>query len=209
MSETKGFRQETFGLLLILVLQLISKSHQLSKSILYNLIHASLASNDAATISYATTVVGGTRLQKSGSTEGGTLLWIYGTGFALTEFSFEPSIETSNTVELVRGTNTYDCNMQSERSTESQLACYTPAMPAGEYQIRVYVNGNQIPLSQYTYPTTTTFIASASNTPSIGNILPSSGSPQRLITLNGDFKTQCYLRDIEGCSDSNVSVISR
>lgn len=112
-------------------------------------------------------------------------------------------------MQLVRGTDIYDCDVQTERSTETQLACYTPQMPANEYQIRVYVNGNQIPTSQYSYPTTTTFIASYNNTPRITNISPMSGSPQRLITLNGDFKTQCYLRDIEGCSEANVSVISR
>jgi hypothetical protein len=153
--------------------------------------------------------MGGTQQQRSGSTEGGTLLWIYGTGFAENAFSMVPSTETSNAVQLVRGNDVYGCTMQIETSTDTQLTCYTPSMPAGEYQVQVYVEGNLVPLSQYSSPNLTTFIATSSNTPQITNISPASGLPQRLVSLNGDFKTQCYLRDTEGCSDADVSVISR
>jgi hypothetical protein len=153
--------------------------------------------------------MGGTQQQRSGSTEGGTLLWIYGTGFAENAFSMVLSTETSNAVQLVRGNDVYGCTMQIETSTDTQLTCYTPPMPAGEYQVQVYVEGDLVPLSQYSSPNLTTFIATSSNTPQITNISPASGLPQRLVSLNGDFKTQCYLRDTEGCSDADVSVISR
>ena len=153
--------------------------------------------------------MGGTRQQRSGSTEGGTLLWVYGTGFAENAFSMVPSSETSNAIQLVKGSAVYDCDMHIEKGTDTQLTSYTPAMPAGEYLIRVYVQGNLVPLSQYSFPNTTTFIATSTNTPRIANISPMSGLPQRLVSLTGDFKTSCYLRDIEGCSEANVSVITR
>jgi hypothetical protein len=153
--------------------------------------------------------MGGTQQQNSGSTEGGTLLWIYGTDFAENAFSMVPSTETSNTVQLVRGNDVYDCTMQIETGTDTQLTCYTPAMPAGEYQVRVYVEGDMVPLTQYSSPNSTTFIASPSNTPEITDISPASGLPERLVSLNGDFKTGCYLRDSDDCSDEDVPVISR
>ena len=153
--------------------------------------------------------MGGTRQQRNGSTEGGTLLWVYGTGFAQNAFSTEPSSETSNNIQLVRGNDVFNCEMQIEKGTDTQLTCYTPAMPAGEYQIQVYVQGNLIPLNQYSSPSSTTFRAVPTNTPQITNIAPTSGLPQRLVSLNGDFKTQCYLRDTMDCSGDNVSVISR
>lgn len=151
----------------------------------------------------------GTRHQRSGSTEGGTLLWVYGTGFAENAFSIEPSTDTSNSIQLVKGSSVYDCAMHIEKGTDTQLTCYTPPMPAGEYLVRVYVQGNAVPLSQYSFPNTTTFIATAINTPRINSISPASGLPQRLVSLDGDFKTHCYLRDMEGCSEADVSVITR
>lgn len=163
----------------------------------------------STTVSYSTTVRGGTQQQQRGSTEGGTLLWVYGTGFAENEFREAPSTETSNEVKLVRGNSTYDCAMQIEKGTDTQLACYTPALPPGQYHVQVYVQGNMVPLSQYSSPSSAVFISTPSNTPLITSISPASGFPQRLVSLNGDFKTRCYLRDIEGCSEANVSVISR
>ncbi|CAF3595884.1 unnamed protein product [Rotaria sordida] len=70
----------------------------------------------------------GTQQYRNGSTEGGTLLWIYGTGFAPNAFSTEPSTARSNTIQLIRGNDTYDCEGSIERVTDTQLACYTPPM---------------------------------------------------------------------------------
>ena len=153
--------------------------------------------------------MGETGQQRNGSTEGGTLLWVYGTGFAPNEFSLVPSRVTSNTIQLARGNSTYACEMQIEKGTDTQLACYTPPMPPGVYQVLVFVQGTPVPLSQYSSPSSATFVATGSNTPQITSISPASGFPQRLVSLGGHFKTQCYLRDMIGCSEANVSVISR
>lgn len=160
-------------------------------------------------MSYVTTVKGGTSSQRNGSTEGGTLLWVYGTGFARTAFSMEPSDEKSNSVKLVNGSDSYDCKLQSEQGTASQLACYTPRVPARDYLVRVYIQGNIIPLNQYSNPSLATFLARSNNTPQINVISPASGEPQRMVSLSGDFKTNCYLHDDDGCRESNVTVISR
>ncbi|CAM4982186.1 unnamed protein product [Rotaria socialis] len=110
---------------------------------------------NATTVSYATTLRDGNPQQNAGSTEGGTLLWIYGTGFAENHFSMLSSTETSNAVQLTQGNDVQ------------------------------------------------------SNTPYITKIIPASGLPQRLVTLYGDFKSRCYLREFEGCSEKNSPVISR
>ncbi|CAF4003686.1 unnamed protein product, partial [Rotaria magnacalcarata] len=186
----KSITNATIALLLLALLQLSVVIH-------------------GATVSYVTTAKGGTSSQRNGSTEGGTLLWVYGTGFARTTFSTEPSDDASNSVKLVNGSNSYACNLQSETGTETQLACYTTRVPVGDYLAQVYVQGRPIPLSQYSNPSIATFLARSNNTPQISVISPASGKPQRMVSLSGDFKTNCYLHDDDGCRESNVSVISR
>lgn len=161
---------------------------------------------EAATVSHATTIRRGTRAQNFGSTEGGNLLWVYGTGFAPNVFREVPTASTPNSVELMRGDASYECRMYSEKVTETQLACYTPSMPAGQYQVRVRVNGNLIPPSQSNSPT---FISSITNAPQITQISPVAGLPGRLVSLSGNFKSRCYLRETEGCSAENIPFISR
>jgi hypothetical protein len=92
--------------------------------------------------------------------------------------------------------------MYLEKVTETQLACYTPPMPAGQYAVRVRVNGNLISPSLI-------FIAYATNTPQITQISPAAGLPGRLVSLSGDFKSKCYLRETEDCSGENIPLISR
>ena len=164
---------------------------------------------ESATVSFATTVKRGTPQRRNGSTEGGTLLWVYGTGFAPNEFSLEPTTETSNEIKLIRGSTTYECLMQTEKCTDTQLACVTPKLSPGDYQVQISVQGNLVPLLQYSSPSAAVFTASARNTPQITSISPGSGLPGRLVSLGGDFKTQCFLREGEGCSEDNVPVISR
>ena len=204
-----GFTSRSIALWLLVVIQSASKPSPINQLLLFGIFIILVAWINAATISYVTTIIGGTRPQQNGSTEGGTLLWVYGTGFAPNEFSLVPSRETSNTVQLVRGNSSYDCGMQIEKGSDTQLACYTPPVPSGEYQVRVSVQGTLVPLSQYSSLSSATFIATSSNTPQIVSISPASGLPQRLVSLSGNFKTRCYLRDMIGCSEANVSVISR
>ncbi|CAF3612100.1 unnamed protein product, partial [Rotaria socialis] len=94
---------------------------------------------NATTVSYATTLRDGNPQQNAGSTEGGTLLWIYGTGFAENHFSMLSSTETSNAVQLTQGNDVYECRMHIEKVTNTQLTCYTPPLPRDQYLVRVIV----------------------------------------------------------------------
>ncbi|CAM4971603.1 unnamed protein product [Rotaria socialis] len=158
---------------------------------------------------YSTTLKSQGLGQYTGSTQGGTLLWIFGTGFARNGFSVLPSIVTTNIVQLVNNYTVYDCVLQTEKCTATQLACYTVAMPAGSYIVQIYVNGILIPASQYRNPSYTIFVSSVRNTPIIRGISPASGLPQRLVTVSGDFKSSCYSRDVNGCSRDSDTLIVR
>ena len=158
---------------------------------------------------YATVRKSGQWTQNSGSTQGGTLLWIYGRRFAPNGFNSAPSVVNSNLVQLVNGLSVYDCEIHPDKSTETQLTCYVPAMPEGVYQIRVYVRDQLIPLYQYENTKRAVFVSSSAQTPTINGISPQTGTPQSLIKLTGSFKTSCYSRDIDGCSQDNNPLISR
>lgn len=137
------------------------------------------------------------------------MLWIYGSRFAQNGFDSVPSVVNSNTVQLADNFGVYNCEMHTDKTTNTQLTCYTPTLPESVYQIRVYVNGNLIPLYQYVDPNRAVFISSASQTPTITGITPQSGTPQSLIALTGAFRTACYARDVEGCAQDNNPLISR
>ena len=137
------------------------------------------------------------------------MIWIYGQRFAENGFSSTPGVANTNTVQLVDGYSVYNCEMHNDKTTSTQLTCYAPALPDSIYQVRVYVNGYLIPLYQYVNPAQAFFIPTLSQTPTITGITPSSSTPQSLIQLTGSFKTSCYSRDIEGCSQDNNPLISR
>lgn len=160
-------------------------------------------------VSYVTVRKDGPWTQNSGSTQGGTMVWIYGRRFAENSFSSVPSSSSSNTVQLVDGYSVYACEMHNDKTTNTQLTCYVPALPESVYQVRVYVNGQLIPLYQYENPIRATFAPMLSQTPLINGIYPQSGTPQTLIQMSGDFKTTCYSRDVEGCAQDNNPLISR
>lgn len=137
------------------------------------------------------------------------MIWIYGNRFAQNGFSTVPSAANANTVQLVDGYSVYNCEMHNDKTTNTQLTCYAPALPEGAYQIRVYVNDYLIPLYQYYDPNRALFISSLSQTPTITGISPQSGTPQSLISLTGAFQTACYSRDVDGCAQDNNPLISR
>lgn len=170
--------------------------------------HASSVPNDAV-VYYVTVRKAGYWAQNGGSTQGGTLVWIYGARFAQNTFNSVPSTTSANTVQLVDGYAVYDCEMHNDKTTSTQLTCYAPALPESVYQVRVYVNGNLIPLYQYSDPNRALFASMPSQTPAITGIAPQSGTPQTLITLTGSFKTACYSRDVDGCAQDNNPLISR
>jgi hypothetical protein len=47
------------------------------------------------------------------------------------------------------------------------------------------------------------------NTPQINGIAPSSGLPGTFLSISGDFRTYCYIRDSDGCSDDSGARITR
>jgi len=162
-----------------------------------------------AVVFYSTVRKNGGWTQNSGSLQGGTMIWIYGNRFAQNGFNTVPSTTNTNTVQLVDGYSVYDCTMHTDKVTNTQLTCYTPKMPEGVYQIRVYVNGNLVPLYQYYDPKRATFLPTSSQTPSITGITPSTGTPHTLVTLSGAFKSACFSRDMDDCSQDNNPLISR
>ena len=160
-------------------------------------------------MSYVTSRQGGGYQWNQGSIAGGTLLWIKGAGFAPNKLDLFSTTSSINTVYLVNNYSIYDCKMRDEEVTETQLACYTSPMPEGVYQVRIYVNEYLIPLSSYANINSSRFYALQSNTPSIVTIRPTTGLPQRLVTLTGDFKTKCYTTDMDGCYVDSAALISR
>ncbi|CAF4268242.1 unnamed protein product, partial [Adineta steineri] len=162
-----------------------------------------------AMVTYATVRKAGYYGQNGGSTQGGTLVWIYGNRFAENSFSSVPASSSANTVQLVDGYTVYDCEMHNDKTTTTQLTCYAPVLPESVYQIRVYVNGNLIPLYQYYDPTHAIFASMPSQTPTITGITPQQGTPNSLVTLTGNFETACYSRDVVGCAQDDNALISR
>lgn len=171
--------------------------------------HLDLSVPSDAVVFFSTVRKGGYWTENAGSTQGGTMLWIYGNRFAQNGFDSVPSVVNSNTVQLADNFGVYNCEMHNDKTTNTQLTCYTPMLPESVYQIRVYVNGNLIPLYQYVDSDRAVFISSLSQTPTITGITPQSGTPQSLIALSGAFRTSCYARDVEGCAQDNNPLISR
>lgn len=174
----------------------------------FSMIFYDLVPTDAI-IFYSTVRKGGSWTQNGGSTQGGTMIWIYGNRFSQNGFNSVPSISNTNTVQLVDGYTVYDCEMHNDKTTNTQLTCYAPALPEGVYQIRVYVNGYLIPLYQYYDSQRARFSSMPSQTPTITSIQPQTGTPQTLIQLSGQFQTACYSRDVDGCAQDNNPLISR
>ncbi|CAF4278058.1 unnamed protein product, partial [Rotaria magnacalcarata] len=158
---------------------------------------------------YTTVRKGGPWTQNYGSTQGGTMLWIYGKRFAQRGFNTVPSTATTNAIQLVDGYSVYNCTMHDDKVTDSQLTCYTLKMPEGVYQIRVYVNNNLIPLYQYYDKKRATFAPMSSQTPIITGATPTTAPPRSLLSLSGSFKSSCFSRDTDGCSMDNNPLISR
>ena len=136
-------------------------------------------------------------------------MWIYGQRFASNAFTPLPSAVISNSVQLTDGYSVYDCEMHHEKTTSTQLTCYTPVLPSSIYQVRVYVNGWLIPLYQYIDQSRTIFIPLLSQTPTITGLSPLSNTPQALWQIAGSFKTSCYSLDNEDCSQETDALISR
>lgn len=141
-----------------------------------------------------------------GSEEGGMLLTIHGNGFAEERFSVEPSTETANKVELVIGQNVYPCPVEARKTTRTQIACYTPPLSPGRYNIRIYSNGISAVWDSLNWRAAKTYTPAGSSTPQIMTISPVSGFPSRTLLLTGDFKTECYTTLDGSCEESRARI---
>ena len=81
-----------------------------------------------------------------GSLNGGTRITIHGSGFAESQFNYGAGNENLGSyVEMYSGTHTYVCDIHVDGCTKNLITCYTRPMPAGDYNIRIKVDGNAIP----------------------------------------------------------------
>lgn len=209
MSETYDTRRRIY--LPLILLWILSSRGNIDPHLCLKMAIPDPSLVSSTYVDYCTTRKNGQPGEYRGSTEGGTLLWIYGHNFAPRDFNTTSSMSMSNRVQFYQDDSPkiYDCTMYSDEISTTQLACYTPSMPEGAYRLRIFVNDIALPSSAYRRPQITIFESSRSATPSISNISPGSGLPQRLITLTGDFKTSCYSRDVQPCLNDGVSLISR
>ena len=61
-------------------------------------------------------------------------------------------------------------------------------MPADTYLVKVFVNGNLIPIYQYLRQDQAYIVVRDSATPKITSLIPNFGLPGSFVTINGDFK---------------------
>ncbi|XP_034748677.1 fibrocystin-L-like [Etheostoma cragini] len=136
-----------------------------------------------------------------GSSNGATRLTITGNGFAQEkQFQLNPKDDTfGNRVTLVSDTLSVPCDVERDSTHGNQIMCYTRAMPAGQYMVRVSVDGVSIPDSNlcrawyyYYYYYYCSFYPDWSYTPTISSLSPVSGPPGTLVTLRGRIITDVY-----------------
>lgn len=73
-------------------------------------------------ISYVTTRKSGWSSSNGASVRGETLVWIHGRRFAKNAFS---TVDTNKVI--LRGQHaSYDCELHADKTTETQITCYTP-----------------------------------------------------------------------------------
>ncbi len=125
------------------------------------------------------------------------------------KLSTSPATDTSNHVILTNDFSSYPCDIHPDATTTTQITCFTHAMTEGKYRVQVIVEGNIVPVYQYTDPENAKVTVSLDNTPIINRFEPSEGLPGTFVDIGGDFKTYCYTRDTDGCSDDSGARITR
>nr|XP_055075555.1 fibrocystin-L-like [Misgurnus anguillicaudatus] len=131
-----------------------------------------------------------------GSVNGGTRLTIEGEGFAqASQFSLnadDPNV--GNSVTLVSQTRSIPCDVEKESSHSRKIVCYTRALPEGDYDIRVTVDGmDGIPSSQTcNYWWWWWYYCRWYYTPTIDSLSPLSGLPGTVVTIQGNIFTDVY-----------------
>ncbi|XP_073714834.1 fibrocystin-L-like [Misgurnus anguillicaudatus] len=129
-----------------------------------------------------------------GSVNGGTRLTIEGGGFSkASQFSLnadDPNV--GNSVTLVSQTRSIPCDVEKDSSHSTKIVCYTRALPEGDYDIRVTVDGVMIPLSQICTYWWWFFCTRLYYTPTIQSLSPLSGLPGTVVTIRGRIITDVY-----------------
>ena len=82
-------------------------------------------------------------------------------------------------------------------------------MNEGTYLVQIIVEGNIIPIYQYTNIDNAKIVVSDKSTPRINEITPFSGIPGTFVEIKGDFKTFCFTRDVDECADDSGARITR
>ncbi|XP_021354873.1 fibrocystin-L-like isoform X2 [Mizuhopecten yessoensis] len=135
---------------------------------------------------------------------GAHLIAIHGKGFSSDQFNmFEDS--KGNVVSWFSDTGEYACDVQKESSTDKKIVCYTKHMPEGEYQLKVSVDGVNIPSSEISACTLT---VKQSHTPTIDTITHSC-EPGSILNVTGKFFTDKYGSNIASSSNGRTQKILR
>ncbi|KAA8586227.1 hypothetical protein FQN60_007796, partial [Etheostoma spectabile] len=113
------------------------------------------------------------------------------------QFQLNPKDDTfGNRVTLVSDTLSVPCDVERDSTHGNQIMCYTRAMPAGQYMVRVSVNGVSIPdsnLCRGDYKSyQCSFYPVWYRTPTIYSLSPVSGPPGTLVTLRGRIFSDVY-----------------
>ncbi|XP_021357928.1 fibrocystin-L-like [Mizuhopecten yessoensis] len=145
----------------------------------------------------------------SGSLQGGTTLTIEGVGFSRNNFNHFPGTEhLGNKVYLVNDHFLFSCDVIVQKTSTSKIICLTPGMPQDYYKyynnynynyyyyyyftVQVTVDGVDIPSLCGYYHNNCYFQPNLYSTPTIEEIIPSTGPPGTLLTLKGLIFTSKY-----------------
>uniref|UniRef100_A0A8C9VYU4 PA14 domain-containing protein n=1 Tax=Scleropages formosus TaxID=113540 RepID=A0A8C9VYU4_SCLFO len=135
---------------------------------------------------------------KVGSLNGATRLTIQGEGFAdANQFSLNgDSKEYGNSVLLVSDTRSIPCDVERDSTHSNQITCNTRTMPEDDFVVRVSIDGVPIPENNICYgyykPYWCSFYPRSYRTPTIRSLIPLSGLPGTLITMEGHIFTNVY-----------------
>ncbi|XP_053372850.1 fibrocystin-L-like [Mercenaria mercenaria] len=126
-----------------------------------------------------------------GSTGGGTLITVTGSGFSTNKFSLDDNPYVGNRVYLVSNTGRqYYCPVINERCSGSVIVCYTPSdLPGTTFNVTIVVDGEAV--SHYN-SRDCWYRPSHSYTPLLNEISPYAALPGSNVTLRGRVFTDVY-----------------
>ncbi|KPP78019.1 fibrocystin-L-like, partial [Scleropages formosus] len=106
------------------------------------------------------------------------------------------SKEYGNSVLLVSDTRSIPCDVERDSTHSNQITCNTRTMPEDDFVVRVSIDGVPIPENNICYgyykPYWCSFYPRSYRTPTIRSLIPLSGLPGTLITMEGHIFTNVY-----------------